>query len=216
MKKTKMQESFNRGYEQGKLNVVEQVYFFVERLKDSKVKNKIKEFLLKEFEEYVPIFGKTSPTAYEKKFCFVTTYTYRGIDVDIFEDDYGQCYYFYYNDESISCGTYNLDYESYVKYVIDRDLDKIMDFSIVDDKFFGAYCKYANHEHTKVAFTFRGELIDTYDIDENDKDSIIKICKKCENILIKLFEDPEFIKMEEERKANGNLYFSEMIDEVVK
>lgn len=212
MKKTKIQESFNRGYEQGKLNAIESIYFFVERLKDSKVKNKIKEFLLKEFEEYVPIFGETSPTAYEKKFCFVTTYTYRGLDIDIFNDDYGQCYYFYYKDKFHSCGTYNFDYESCVKYEVDRDLDKIMDFSIVDDKFFGAYCTYANHEHTKVDFTFRGELIDTYDVDKEAKDSIEKICNSCVERLNKLFETPEFIKYEEERKAKGDLYFSELVE----
>ena len=135
---------------------------------------------------------------------------------DIFDDDYGQQFYFYYKGHTHGCGTYNLEYEEYVKYIIDKDLDEICDLSKFDDRFFGAYCRYANHEHTKVDFTFRGELIDTYGIDESDPNSIEKICQKCVKLLEKLFNNPEFIKMEEERIASGDLYFNELVKKEIE
>ena len=212
MKKTKAQQQFENGYEQGKLSVVSHLYYEFSNKK--KVgKDKLLKFLRENYEEYVPEFGSEKQTPYEKRFCYMTTVVYRNQKVDVFVDDYGQQYYFYYKNKSYSCGAYNFEYEDYIHYIIDEDLDYILNLAFMDKRFFGAYCKYANHEHTKVDFTFRGVLIDTYDIDANDKDSLEKICNDCVERLNKLFDDPEFIKHEEERKAKGNLYFNEIVEE---
>jgi hypothetical protein len=55
----------------------------------------------------------------------VATVHYRGYDINVYNDDYGQCYYFYFDDRCISCGTYNLDYESCVHWEVDQKLDHI-------------------------------------------------------------------------------------------
>ena len=210
MKKSKFQQGYERGYDEGILSIISKLYIELEDLKNSKkILDKLNNWINKNYEEYIPVFGYDEPTAYEKKFCFVKTYTYRGIDVDIFCDDYGQCYYFYYNNKSHSCGTYNPDYESCVECEIDHDLDDIVNFA--PKGFYGGICKYSNHEHTKVDFIFRGELIDTYDIDKDDPESVVKIWKDCEKRLEKLYQNSEFLEMEEKRKQSGNLYIGELI-----
>ena len=59
---------------------------------------------------------------------YVCTLVYRGIQVDIFIDDYGQCYYAKIDHEDIhlqwGLGSYNMSYEWEVKDVIDHILDK--------------------------------------------------------------------------------------------
>ena len=55
---------------------------------------------------------------------YLTTYTYRGISVDIYVDEPGQQFYFYYHDKAVGCGAFNPDYEDVVRYFVDADLDK--------------------------------------------------------------------------------------------
>ena len=50
---------------------------------------------------------------------------YRGYDINVYNDDYGQCYYFYFDGRCISCGAYNFDYEGCIHYEIDYKLDHI-------------------------------------------------------------------------------------------
>lgn len=205
---------FEEGYEQGMSRILSHLKYEIAELEESgakKVLDKIKDWMWKNYEEYIPNFGYDEPSKYEMKFCFVRTYTYRDINVDIFCDDNGQCYYFYYGGKCHTCGSFNSDYESVVKYTIDHDLDYIANFGKVG--YYGGICKYANWEHTKVDFIFRGELIETFDVDENDPESVVKIWQECERRLKKLWENPEFIKAEESRKAGGNLYFSEMLED---
>lgn len=213
MRKTKYREGFDNGYEQGKLSAVTRIYnqLYYE-MKDSRAKKQMLDFLWENFEEYIPNFGIDEPTAFEKKFCYLKTVEYRGFKIDFYSDDNGQQDYFYYKGECHGCGAYNLWPEEYMQSVIDHDLDDIVNFA--ERGFYGGFCKYANHEHTKVDFIFRGELIDTYDVDDNDPYSVEKIWKDCEKRLEKLFQDPEFIKSEEERKASGNLYLSELIEKM--
>lgn len=55
----------------------------------------------------------------------IATVHYRGYDINVYNDDYGQCFYFYFNDSCIGCGTYNPDYQGYIQYEIDNYLDNI-------------------------------------------------------------------------------------------
>lgn len=50
---------------------------------------------------------------------------YRGKRISVYDDDYGQSYYFMYNGKPYSCGTYNLDYIGEIVAIIDDDLDKV-------------------------------------------------------------------------------------------
>ena len=209
-RKSKYIEGIERGYDMGISSAVGRIFREVEEMKDSKAKKALLDYIWKNFEEYIPNFGSDEPSAYERKFCYHTTYTYRDIPVEIFSDDNGQCFYFYYKGKSYGCGSFNPDYEEVVKYVIDHDLDDIINFA--ERGFYGGFCKYANWEHTKVDFIFRGELVETFDVDESDPESVVKIWKECERRLEELWKNPEFIKAEEERKSGGNLYFSEMLE----
>lgn len=52
------------------------------------------------------------------------TVTYRGVKIDVYDDDYGQCFYFTYKGHEYSCGTYNTDYYGEIISVVDDDLDE--------------------------------------------------------------------------------------------
>ena len=202
---------FEEGLERGRLEVISRLDSEIRNLEGSKkVLDKLRDWMWKNYEEYIPNFGYDEPSKYELKWNYIKTFTYRDIDIDVFDDDYGQQYYFFYNGKGYGCGAYNFDYEGCIKSIVDHDLDDICNFA--ERGFYGAFCKYANWEHTKVEFWFRGELVETFDVDDTDPESVMKIWQECERRLEKLWQDPEFIKMEEERKAKGNLYFSEMIE----
>lgn len=58
---------------------------------------------------------------------FVTKMEYKGYEVSVFNDDYGQCYFFQFvdkkgNKHEQSCGTYNPAYEECVKDYIDSSV----------------------------------------------------------------------------------------------
>ena len=55
----------------------------------------------------------------------VTTVHYRGYDINVYNDDYGQCFYFYFDNRCITCGTFNPYYKEYIQYEIDNKLDFI-------------------------------------------------------------------------------------------
>lgn len=172
-RRSKYFEGFQKGYENGKLNVVADIDYYVQnRMKKSKARDKLIEYLDTHYKDYLPRFGTIEPTEYEKKHCYCSTFRYRDIDVDIFDDDYGQQFYFYYKGSSYSCGSFNPDYEECVKYVIDKDLDEIYSFIKIDDKYSGAYLRYLDHEHTKIVLTYRLKQINVFD-DISDIDSLI-------------------------------------------
>jgi hypothetical protein len=204
---------FEQGYENGKLNAVAYVsYLIKEHLDKEHDISKFKEEFEKQFKNYIPAFGKTEPTEYEKKHCYCKTHKYRGISVDIFDDDAGQCFYFYYKGKSYGCGTYNLFPEGEIESVIDRDLDFIHSFAEDNKDWFGAYLNYADINHKTARFTFRGEEIQVYDV----TDGIDTIIEDCKHKLTVLFASEEFQKMEAERKARGSLYFSELMENYKK
>lgn len=59
---------------------------------------------------------------------FVETYAYRGISVDIYNDDYGQQFYCTLFGEEVGFGAFNLNYREDLEYLIDEKLDVITRF----------------------------------------------------------------------------------------
>ena len=198
----------NKDQEYGKSLMINQVMNELSKMDDSSFKKEFTKILKKKYGEYIVSFGESKPTKYEKKFCYFKTINYRGYKIDVFDDDYGQSCYFYFNNHQYGCGTYNFEYEECIKYIVDEYLDKLFNFALIDKKYSGAYLRYVDHEHTKISFTYRMEKIKEFDASM----SIDGIKKECINMLDNLFKNEEFIKMENERKSRGDLYFHELID----
>lgn len=72
---------------------------------------------------------------------FVETYTYRGISVDIYNDDYGQQFYCTLFGEEVGFGAFNLNYREDLEYLIDEKLDVITRFP----KFHGSCLRWFNN-----------------------------------------------------------------------
>ena len=203
MKKVKYAISeFDKGYEYGKSSGITDIFYEIEENINFKEKDKILKHLKKKYAEYIRNFGKTKPTKYEKKFCFLFTYHYRGYDIDVFDDDYGQQFYFYFNGHQSSCGAYNSDYESCIKYEIDNFLDIIHIFKDEKGRCIGAELRYIDNEHTKASLQFRLEEFKVFNMNEISEDKAIVESKKILNLL---FDSDEFKKSEEERLGKINL-----------
>jgi len=221
-KKSLMQDPNMRNYEWGQSVCATRVNSLIEEVSnmdlDSKLRlNKFKIFIekfRKEWDGYIYKIGKTKPSKYEMKFNYLKTYKYRGYKIKVFNDDYGQQYYFYFNNECHGCGTYNFDYEGCIRYEVDHYLDDIFDFWDLDIKYAGARLKFNNHEHTEILFTYRMDSLKIFFPNEDGTFDIEDIKKQCVKMLDELFASEEFQKSESERKASGNLYFSEMISQM--
>lgn len=55
---------------------------------------------------------------------YIETISYRGLDVPIFFDDYGQCFFCTFNNKEIAFGSFQDNYEDEVKALIDLEVDK--------------------------------------------------------------------------------------------
>ena len=55
---------------------------------------------------------------------YIETIHYRGVDVPIFCDDYGQCFYCIFNGETMAFGSFQSEYEDEVRHLIDYELGK--------------------------------------------------------------------------------------------
>lgn len=205
MKKT---NEYMRSYDYGKSNGITDVFNEITDLDETVTKKEILKLLKKKYPEYICAFGKQKPTKYENKFCYLKTYSYRGYKVRVYNDDYGQQYYFYFNNRCHGCGTYNFNYEDCIRYEIDHYLDDYYSLEKEDKRFFGAYLRYIDHEHTKMGLSFRGELLKTFDLSKYSEEETKQLSLA---ILNKLFESKEFQELEKERISKGNLYFSEMM-----
>lgn len=217
-KKNMMDDPIFRNYEWGKVNTVTSINDIIEDVLQSDVndKDKFKVFIKrfrKYFKGYFMEYGTSKPTKFEKKFCYLDTYIYRGIKVDVFDDDYGQQYYFYFNGRSIGCGAYNTDYKHCIEYEVDHYLDDIFSYSEIDKIYSGAYLKYNNHEHTEIVLTYRMDELQVWTLEEGEEFDIDVIKYSGLGILDSLFESEEFKKSEAERKAKGDLYFNEIIEQ---
>lgn len=137
-------------------------------------------------------------------------FNYRGMQVNIYNDDNNQCFdyeIFDVNGNKVcqgSCGTYNFDYESEPKFMIDEMLDVITR----SDKPHGIL-RFVDHEHTTITLQHRNTIIKTYTITPaHDLDDIIKIAF---DDLMEYCSTPEYLTAEEERLAAGKLYFDELM-----
>ena len=205
----KCEDEYSTGYEYGKSFAINDIISTINDLEDSEFKKELIEYLRKEYKEYIRAFGKTSPTEYEKKFCYRSTYHYRGYDIDVFDDDYGQQYYFYFNNCCHGCGAYNIEYEECIRSVVDYYLDFIHMFREDDKRFFGIELRYLDHEHTKMGLVFRGEEIHVFDTNKySEKEAI----EKSIVLLNKVFDSEEFQQMEKERVGRGELYLAELME----
>ena len=166
-------------------DIVEQID---KKEKPSKDLKTIRDYICARYSQYYMHFGTTDPTPYENKFCFVAKYIHRGVAVDVYMDDCGQQYYFYYKHQAYSCGAY-CDFEPVVKYIIDNDLDTICSYVDHNPKFAGAYCRFANKAHTKVNITYRNEVVKTYKVDKDDPSSVTKIRKDGEEFLERFLKE---------------------------
>lgn len=183
--------------ESDKSRIISNIHSALKEDDQIKTKHDVLIFLEKNYKEYIQEFGKTEPTLYEKTFNYERTYHYRGFDIDIFDDDYGQQNYFYFNGRCVGCGAYNFDWEGCVQYEIDEFLDNIFDFYSIDKKYAGARLIYLDHEHKKIGLKYRVEILKEFPAKEADIDTTKR---KSIEILEYLFNSPEFQKLEEERK----------------
>ena len=195
-------------YEDGKSDAITTVVDEINDMNEHASKKDILKFIKKKYAEYICSFGKNKPTKYENKFCYIKTYSYRGYKIRVYNDDYGQQYYFYFNNQNHGCGAYNLDYEDCIRYEIDHYLDDYCCLEKDDDRFFGAYLKYADHEHTKMELAFRGKQFYVFDLNKHNEEEIRQLSLE---MLNELFESKKFQESEKERIAKGNLYISELM-----
>ena len=138
-------------------------------------------------------------------------FEYRGMTVNIYNDDPGQCFdyeIFDANGRKVrqgSCGAYNPDYESEPKFIIDEILDVIT----YSDRPHGIL-RFADHEHTTITLQHRSTIIKTYTITPvHNLDDITKIAF---DDLMEYCSTPEYLAAEEKRLAAGKLYFDEFMD----
>lgn len=83
--------------------------------------------LFKGLGEFQDFFGKMDPTPMKMESEeYIETITYRGISVPIFCDDYGQCFYCILDNEVVSFGSFQAEYEEEVKALIDYKIDKVV------------------------------------------------------------------------------------------
>ena len=78
---------------------------------------------LAEFQDFFDKKIEPKPIKFEQE-DYIETMTYRGKSVPIFNDDYGQCFYCIFNNEVLSFGSFQPDYEDEVKSLIDYEIDK--------------------------------------------------------------------------------------------
>lgn len=132
-----------------------------------------------------PKFGKRKPTKYEKKFLVVDTYHYRGYDIDVFDDDCGQAFYFYFNNKSYNCGAFNLDYKHEIESVVDYYLDSICTLKNYGLKYTGGYLRFSNHEHTKYQLLYRLNVVYEKDYKQQSKSKLIsEACEALDKYLV--------------------------------
>lgn len=75
--------------------------------------------------EFQDFFQKLNPEPMKlEREDYIETITYRGVSVPIFCDDYGQCFYCIYDNKVMTFGSFQPEYESEVKAIIDHDIGK--------------------------------------------------------------------------------------------
>lgn len=152
---------------------------------------------------------------------FECTVVYRGVTVNVYCDDYGQCYYIKWRNKlgSISSEAgdgWDPDYMNVVHWCIDNMLDRIAENSAFEP-YYGTMLTYINPEHTKAELTHRLESVQIYDKEQGDFIDEDDLLAKAKIDIENFCNSPEYLKAEEERlKAieagdTGKMYFSDLM-----
>lgn len=117
---------------------------------------------------------------------FVETYTYRGISVDIYNDDYGQQFYCTLFGEEVGFGAFNLNYREDLKYLIDEKLDVITRFPRFQ-KFHGSCLRWFNNgEYRDIKLTYRQRVLKVFLVGDPEKVNFEQLEIESEKILAKI------------------------------
>lgn len=117
---------------------------------------------------------------------FVETYTYRGISVDIYNDDFGQQFYCTLFGEEVGFGAFNLNYRDDLAYLIDEKLDVITRFPR-SPKFHGSCLRwFDNGGHRDIKLTYRQRILKVFLVGDPDSINFEKLESESEKILDKL------------------------------
>lgn len=114
----------------------------------------------------------------------VDTVNYRGVSLPVYMDENGQSYYTVINGKEVGFGTYNCDYLTEIKDVIDTALDEVYLF----DRFPGAKLKYFdNAGYRDLQLTYRLRIIKVFLLTRDLTDvDLKKIKSDSEKILEKI------------------------------
>lgn len=107
------------------------------------------------------------------------TKTYRGIQVDFYNDPVGEQAIAVWNDSILEFGYYNTLFLSEVEALIDDQLDTITRFEDTPELYGGKLEYFQNGSFSDLRLSYRGRVLKVFlDIDENDLFSIIEESKK--------------------------------------
>lgn len=160
-------------------------------------------------EELKPEYGETEPTEYELKYCQLEEpFIYKGISIPLFNDDYGQQIYCYFNNQCFCFGAYNSSYREDLEYIIDKYLEeKDMGFMIAQKKknnLLELYSPYVNELESfsllKVSEDEYKLLIDSRDTWERKGDKVF-----CTYSVTDM-TDKIFRKIAKDHKKNNPLF----------
>lgn len=95
-----------------------------------------------------------------KEDILVNTIEYRGYTVPIYADDAGQQFYTFLDGQEICFGSYNADYEADLKYLIDKKLDTIFEFT--DPYYSAKLLWFDNNGYRDIKLIYRGRTLKIY------------------------------------------------------
>lgn len=114
---------------------------------------------------------------------FVETYTYRGISVDIYNDDYGQQFYCTLFGEDVGFGAFNLNYREDLEYLIDEKLDVIARFP----KFHGSCLRWFNNGgYRDIKLVYKQRILKIFLVGNPEKVNFEQLRIDSEKILAKI------------------------------
>lgn len=114
---------------------------------------------------------------------FVETYVYRGISVDIYNDDYGQQFYCTLFGEEVGFGAFNLNYREDLEYLIDEKLDVITRFP----KFRGSCLRWFNNGgYRDIKLVYKQRILKIFLVGNPEKVNFEQLRIDSEKILAKI------------------------------
>lgn len=117
---------------------------------------------------------------------YIETYNYRGISIDIYNDDYSQQFYCTLFGEEIGFGAFNLNYRDDLKFLIDEKLDVITRFPR-SHKFHGACLRWFNNGgHRDIKLTFKQRILKVFLVGNPEKVDFEQLEIESEKILAKI------------------------------